>query len=247
MSTEAKRVERLTSRFLGQSVLCARWGSFGQPVLLFPTAGGDAEECERFKMMLVLRPLIEAGRIKVYSCDSVGGQALTERRSHPPGYFPRVQCLFDAFVRHEFVPWIRADCASPDIEIVTAGASIGAFNAVAAVCKHPDVFSKAIAMSGTYNIAKWLEPEDLGMDWYYSSPLHFVPNLQEGPQLHALRQRFVLLPTGEGPYEDPSESWRMGQVLGARGIPNRVDFWGQDYRHDWTTWREMLPRYLADT
>ncbi len=27
--------------------------------------------------------------------------------------------------------------------------------------------------------------------------------------------------------------------------PNRVDIW-KGYRHDWTTWREMLPKYLAE-
>ena len=91
-----------------------------------------------------------------------------------------------------------------------------------------------------------LQPGEINQDYYFSAPLNFVPNLSEGPQLQALRRRFVLLPTGEGPYEDPSESWRMGQVLGSKGVPIRVDFWGDDYRHDWTTWREMLPKYLGE-
>jgi esterase/lipase superfamily enzyme len=237
---------RLRSRHLDDEVQCVRWGSFGTPVLLFPTAGGDAEECERFKMLYVLRPLIEAGRIKIYSCDSVGGQALTKRRDHPAGYFPRMQCRFDAFVYNDLVPWIRQDCRDPEIGIVTAGASIGAFNAVAAVCRHPDVFVRAIGMSGTYDISKWLEPADVNLDFYYSSPMHFLPKLGPSRQLDLLRTRTILLPTGEGDYEDPSESWRMAGVLGSRGIPNRVDPWGKDYRHDWGTWREMLPKYLAE-
>ena len=41
----------------------ARWGVVGQPVLMFPTAGGDAEEIERFLMIRALGPLIEAGRV----------------------------------------------------------------------------------------------------------------------------------------------------------------------------------------
>ena len=48
-----------------------RWGHFGRPVLLFPTAGGDAEEMERMLMIKALSPLINAGRIKVYSIDSL--------------------------------------------------------------------------------------------------------------------------------------------------------------------------------
>ena len=35
------------------------------------------------------------------------------------------------------------------------------------------------------------------------------------------------------------------QVLGGKGVPNRVDQWGKDYDHNWPTWREMLPKYLS--
>ncbi len=245
-AAETKRAERIRSRVLGQEVLCVRWGHFGLPVLLFPTAGGDAEECERFKMIHVLGDFIEAGRIKVYACDSIGGQALTKRRDHGPGHFPRMQCLFDRFVAEEFVPWIRGDCRSPEIRPVTAGASIGAFNAVAALCRHPDLFDRAIGMSGTYDVSKWLDPEDVNADFYFSSPMHFLPQMGECDALRTLRERFVILATGEGDYEDPENSERMGRVLAARRVPHRVDLWGKDRRHDWTTWREMLPKYLAE-
>ena len=60
-----------------------------------------------------------------------------------------MQYRFDSFVYHDLVPWIRQGCCTPDIEIATAGASIGDFNAAAAVCRHPDVFARAISMSGT--------------------------------------------------------------------------------------------------
>ena len=242
--SDMKRSERIHSKHAGREVLCARWGHFGAPVLLFPTAGGDGEECERMKMIHVLRPLLEAGRIKVYSCDSIGGQALVDKARTAESY-AAAQAAFDRFVADELVPWIRADCQSPDIEIITAGASIGAFNAVAAVCKHPDLFHIGIGMSGTYDVSKWLEPP-FTLDFYLSSPMHFLPRLADGEQLARLRKRLILLPTGSGPYEDPLESVRMAGVLGAKGVPNRYDNWGKEYRHDWTTWRAMLPKYLSD-
>jgi esterase/lipase superfamily enzyme len=245
-AVETKRSEKIASRRLGREVLCVRWGHYGTPVLLFPTAGGDAEESERFKMLVALRPLLDAGRIKVYSCDSVAGQALTKRREFPPGHFPRVQCAFDRFVAEEFVPWIRADCRSSDIGVITAGASIGAFNAVAAICRHPDLFTKAIGMSGTYDVSKWLDAADINQDFYFSSPMHFLPGLAESPQLAKLRERFVLIATGEGDYEDPAQSWAMAHLLGSKGVPNRMDAWGKQWRHDWTTWRAMLPKCLEE-
>ena len=35
-------------------------------------------------------------------------------------------------------------------------------------------------------------------------------------------------------------------ALGRKGVPNRVDDWGDRYDHDWPTWWEMLPLYLDD-
>jgi len=238
-----KETTRWHSERLEQPVQLVRWGHFGTPVLLFPTAGGDAEEIERFLLINALRPLIDGGRVKIYSVDSTAGKAWISG-DHSGEYCSKLQDRFDGFVHREVVPAIRMDCASEDIEIVAAGASIGAFNAVATICRHPDIFKLAIAMSGTFDLSKYLEGK-FNQDFYFSSPLHFLPGL-EGPQLELLRKRLVLLPTGEGDYEDIGESWRLAKVLGAKGIPNRVDPWGTNYHHNWVTWREMLPKYLAE-
>jgi esterase/lipase superfamily enzyme len=238
-----KRVFKWHSPHVEQEVQLVRWGTFGAPVLLFPTAGGDAEEVERFHLVGVLAPLIESGRIKVYSTDSIAGKAWISKQ-HSAEFCSLLQNRFDALVYQEIVPAIRHDCESPDIEIIAAGASIGAFNAVASVCRHPDVFRLAIAMSGTYDLSKYLEGRFI-QDFYFASPLHFLPGL-EGPQLEQLRKRLVLLPSGQGDFEDIGESWRMASVLGAKGVPNRVDPWGTEWRHDWVTWREMLPKYLSE-
>ena len=232
------------SNHVRMRVNVARWGHAGAPVLLFPTAGGDFEECERFLMMKVLDPLLSAGRIRIYSCDSVAGrvwgdgESSGERRAW-------MQNAFDAFVYEELVPAIRMDCKAPGIEVISAGASLGAFNALASVCRHPDAFSTAVCMSGTYDFTRWMDGVH-NLDFHYMSPLHFLPSMPEGKHLDAIRRRFVILATGEGDYEAPWESWRVATVLGAKRIPNRVDPWGVDYRHDWTTWREMLPRYLSE-
>jgi esterase/lipase superfamily enzyme len=221
-----------------------RWGHYGAPVLLFPTAGGDYEEVERFHLIRAIEDMIVAGRIKVYSVDSVAGKTWLQR-THSPEYCSRVQNLFDGYIAEEVVPLIRRDCNSDAIEVIVTGASIGAFNAVASICRHPDLFRIALAMSGTYDLSKYLEGR-FNQDFYFSSPLHYLPGLGESRQLARLRERFVLLATGEGEWEDPGESWRIANVLGAKRVPNRVDLWGRDFRHDWGTWRAMLPKYLRE-
>jgi esterase/lipase superfamily enzyme len=238
-----KTTTRWHSERLGREVLLVRWGEIGTPVLLFPTAGGDAEEVERFHMLDVLDPLVAAGRIKVYSCDSVAGRAMVTQEGSV-AHRMWVLKQFQEYVRHEVVPAIRMDCRSPEIEIVATGASIGAFNALAVTCRFPEVFSHALCMSGTYNMQRFLEGE-FTEDFYYASPLHFLPGL-EGEALDRLRRRFILLASGEGRAEDIGESWRMAELLGRKGVPNRVDSWGPDWPHDWPTWRRMLPQYLDE-
>lgn len=232
------------SERLGREVQVVRYGEIGRPLLIFPTAAGDAEECERFHLIDVLSHLLEAGRVKIYSVDSVPGQVwLNEDDSSARGGW--IQNQFDTFIYQELVPAIRVDCRDENAEILTAGASIGAFNALAAICRHPDVFSHAICMSGTYDPSRFLQGE-VTRDFYFSSPLHFLPDLGSSEQLDRLRERFILLAHGTGRWEDPQQSWRAADVLGSKGIPNRVDTWSEEWDHDWPTWRKMLPQYVEE-
>jgi esterase/lipase superfamily enzyme len=231
----SQRVER--------DVSMARWGNFGTPVLVFPTAGGDAEEIERFHLVGACADLLAAGRIKIYSVDNVNGRVLLAGEGDS-GRQAWIQRQFFEYVRHEVVAAIRADCSSDDIEIIATGSSIGAFNALTSLCLFPDVFRVAICMSGTYDLQRFYRGP-LGDDFFASSPLHFLPSLA-GPTLERLHQRFVILASGEGANEDIGESWRVADVLGSKRIPNRVDSWGPQWEHDWPLWRAMLPGYLAD-
>lgn len=237
------------SERLGMEIQLARWGELGTPVLVFATAGGDAEEIERFHLVDAVGDFLADGRAKVYSVDSLAGRSwFAENNDSRVG--AAIQNRFDAALYHEVLPAIRKDCGVAEdddsFRIITAGASIGAFNALAFLCRHPEVCSAAICMSGTYGLERFLEGP-VTEDWYWSSPLHFVPDLEEdGEPLRMLRERFVLLTHGKGRAEDPEESWKVAGALGARGIPNRVDEWGEEWHHDWVTWRDMMPKYLGE-
>ena len=113
------------SERLGRDITLARWGEIGTPVLVFPTAGGDAEEIERFHLDSVVGEHLAAGRAKLYSIDSLAGRAwFAEDNSSGPA--THIQNRFDSAIYHEVLPAIRKDCGDEDIEIVTAGASVGA-------------------------------------------------------------------------------------------------------------------------
>jgi esterase/lipase superfamily enzyme len=237
--SEFKAMERWYSNRMKHQLSLARWGHFGVPVLVFPTAGGDAEEVERHHLVGHLWPLVEAGRIKVYSCDSLAGAAMAKDEASV-----EYRCwLFNQFqqaMANEVVPAIHADSAGPQ-EVVVAGASIGAFNSLAMICRYPQLFRAAVCMSGTFDIQPFIG--GFTDDLFFSSPIHFLPGL-DGPVLEVLRHRFVYFASGSGAWENVGESWRAAEVLGTKGVPNRVDDWGPEYEHDWPTWWKMLPTYV---
>jgi esterase/lipase superfamily enzyme len=239
-----KKVTRWYSERLEQEITLARWGHWGQPVVLFPTAGGDAEEVERMGLIRAIQPLIDAGRIKVYSCDSTAGKALANKTGSVEHRCWLLKQTGEYLI-HEAVPAIVEDCGGVQREMITAGASIGAYNAVSMLCRYPHLFRAAIGMSGTFDLESLLGFKG-NADYFLSTPLQFLPTLGPGKFLSTLKTRFVLLPFGQGRWESPSESWHLAHVLGECEIPNRVDPWGQNYDHDWQTWREMLPRYLDE-
>ena len=238
-----KTVERWFSGRIEQEITVIRWGTFGRPVLVFPSAGGDAEEIERFGLVDACGPLLAEGLVKLYSVDSVAGRAMITKADSPEH---RMWLLnqFHECVRWEVVPAIHADLGGQAMDVIATGASIGAFNAVAVLCRYPDVFGAAIGMSGSYRIERFYDGA-WSHDLYYSAPLQFLPGL-EGPQLDRLRGRFAVLASGEGAWENVGESWQMAAALGAKAVPNRVDNWGPQWEHDWHTWRQMLPQYLRE-
>src|SRR5260370_7779084 len=134
-----------------QQVTVVRWGLFGRPVLVFPSAGGDAEEIERHGLVDACGPLLAEGQVKLYSVDSVAGRAMVAKE----GSVEHRMWLLNQFhecVRWEVLPAIHADLGGFEADGVTAGASIGPFNPVASLCRYPHAFHPAIRMTATYPI-----------------------------------------------------------------------------------------------
>ena len=139
MSDGEKAVERWYSDRVQSEITVVRWGTFGTPVLVLPSAGGDAEEIERFGLVSACGPLLAEGRVKLYSVDSVAGQAMV-RKTGSAAYRMWLLNQFHECVRWEVVPAIHADLGGRAMDVIACGASIGAFNALAVLCRYPDVF-----------------------------------------------------------------------------------------------------------
>lgn len=217
--TSARLAAVPDSRGIGR---LARWGHYGTPLLLLPSAGGDFEEVERFHLVASIKEMVESGRVKVFSLDGLAAHPRL-RGNVPAERSAAIQDACEAFVLEEVLPLIRRDCHSDTIEIVSAGAGFGASSAVSLLCRDPEVFRSAIAMSCLVGVTCTPSSEHL--------PL--------------LRRRFVQIASGEGAFEQPARSRELARALTALGVPNHLDLWGPNYPHAWATWREMLPKYLA--
>src|SRR3954447_256527 len=142
-----KNVDGWVSPILGQPMPIVSYGHWGHPLLLFPTAAADFLENERFGLTGAVESALDAGRVRVFSINSINNQAWMDRNL-PVQEQARRQALYSRYVEEEVVPFIRQVCQSADIRVCTSGASFGAFHAANALFRRPDLFDGVIAMSG---------------------------------------------------------------------------------------------------
>ena len=91
---------RWYSHRLGLDMGIVVYGHWGPPLMGFPTSAGDEWELERQGMISALAPLVEAGRVKFFSVNSVNWAGLYDKGAHP---FHRsyMQAQLDAYLREE--------------------------------------------------------------------------------------------------------------------------------------------------
>lgn len=238
-----KEVHRWYSRRIGREMPIAVYGTWGFPLLFFPTAAADFEEYERFYLLESIRPWIEAGKVKCYSIDSVNQYTWMNDRVHPAERARRHE-LYDRYVSREVIPFIWSQQGNSE-GVITTGASMGAYHAVNFLLRHPELFCGTVAMSGAYDLSPWTGGF-MDSTIYLNSPLHYLPDLTDDWFLSRYRAhgRNIHIMTGQGAYEAPHQSQKLSGLLWEKGIWHDCDLWGHDMPHDWPTWRRMLPAFL---
>lgn len=228
---------------LNQYMPIVTYGHYGFPLLMFPTAAADYLEYERFQMLDVIQPFIDAGKVKVFSINSINDQAWLNRNI-PHSWMGARQQQYNNYVCNEVVPYIWNSCQSR-LGIITTGASLGAFHSANQLFRRPDLFAGVIAMSGAYDIRGYYRSAHYDDNVYFNNPVDYLPNLN-GDYLNMLQHKqHIHILTGQGNYEAPDASRKLSDILHSKGIPHELDIWGYDMPHDWPTWRAMLPNYLG--
>ena len=221
----------------------AVYGHYGFALLMIPTAAADYLEYERFHLMESISPLINEGKLKVFSVNSINSESWLNNHMHPRDKSIR-HTQFNEYIYQEVIPFIKNN-TSPDTPIIVCGASLGAFHSANLFFKRPDLINGVIAMSGDYDLASYTKGYH-DQDVYFNSPMQYLPNLEDDYLLSAMRaSHHIHIMTGSGNYEAPDASRRLSAVLNAKGVPHDLDIWGHDMPHDWVSWRAMLPHVLG--
>src|SRR6266851_7479788 len=221
-----RRITAWFSQNLSAEMPVIAYGHAGQPLLMFPTAAADYLEYERFHLVDAIKPLIESGRLRAYSINSVNRYSLLNEQM-PPHLKAELLTQYDRYITDEVLPLIRKDSGNDDARPLTTGASLGAFLAANTYFKHPDVFRGTIAMSGSYDIKAYLHGY-FDDNVYFNNPLDYLPGMNDDYFLPILRRAdAIVILSGQGAYEAPERSRQLSEVLNSKGIPHTLDIWGQ--------------------
>lgn len=230
----------------GQVVSYGHWGT---PVLAFPTEAGGAWDFENNGMVESVRWLLDAGRLKLYCVDSADA-ATWSNSTLPLEERARRHDEYERWVLDQVVPFVHHDCGGLQ-PVVATGASLGAFHAANIALRHAHVFPRALCLSGSYDPSQWNGWGDRSDAVYFHNPMDYLANL-EGEHLEWLRRTVHLtLVVGQGAWEvHPTQALpstrAFADLLAAKGIPHRLEVWGDDTPHDWPSWARQLSLYLPD-
>lgn len=237
------RIEHsLYSEVLKKEMNIAVYGHYGFALLLFPATSDDYLEYENKGLIESIKPFIEKGKCTVFSIEGVNFESWLNNE-HSLEEKSQRHYEYNQFIIEEVLPFVFGSCGGP-VPVITCGAGLGAFHAANHYFRRPDIFYGMVAMSGTYNIMHFTGGY-FDENCYFNSPVHYLPNLHDEYWLSFLRNKHhVYMLTGTGENEHPSNLDNIVSILNMKEIPHHHDYWGNEWGHNWDTWKAMLNHVL---
>ena len=222
------------------------FGHAGERALVFPTRQGRFFDYENWRLVEAAAPAILAGKLQLYCLDSFDSHSLYCSSIPPPERIRRHE-RYESYVLNEVLPFTANRNSDP--RLLAHGCSIGAYHAVNLATRHPQLFTRVVALSGRYDLTRAIGPFlDLFSGYYddnvyFHTPPHFLARLSDSALLAALRRLDITLAVGQ---DDAfcASTRELSAVLHNKQIPHLLDIWPGE-AHRAADWREMVRRYLG--
>ncbi|MCD8365516.1 MAG: esterase [Clostridiales bacterium] len=231
---------------LGRDMECKVYGHAGSPVLFIPCQDGRFFDFENFKMTDYWRPWIDAGKVMVFSIDTI------DQETYSADWDPAVRIRrhedWIRYITDEMVPFITSMAEERNgyapAGVIAFGCSLGATHAANLYFRRPDLFDGLLALSGIYS-TQYGFGDYMDELVYANSPVDYLSNMPEDhPYMELYRNRKAVICCGQGAWEQPETSRIIKGILDRKGIPVWVDFWGYDVNHDWCWWYKQVEYFV---
>jgi esterase/lipase superfamily enzyme len=230
---------RWFSHQLGRDMELLTFGHAGVPTIVFPTSMGSFFEYEDRGMVAAVADKIDHGQMRLVCVSTVDTESFYAKWAHPRGRIERY-LAWERYLIEDVVPF--ASHISGGAPLGVTGCSFGAYHAMTMALRHPDVFTRCVAMGGAFDLSAFLDGYH-DLDAYLLSPPQFLPGLSDPWFLERIaRNKFVLV-TGEHDICRGANE-QMAAIFAARGLPHSLHVWGFGSEHDWPEWRRMAQAYL---
>jgi esterase/lipase superfamily enzyme len=223
----------------GRSMDLVVHGHAGARVLVFPTSMGRNHEWEDRGMCHALADQLTAGQLQLICVASVDQLSWYDDAAHPRQR-AEWHARYDAYLRDEVLPFTLT--TNPNPFLITAGASFGAYHAIAFGCRYPHLVGRVLAMSGLVDIKRFTNGYSDDLVYAYN-PADFMRHEHEPARLAAFRQMDIILAVGRDDTLRPSNE-AFSRTLLDRGIGNALRLW-DGWAHDWPWWQQIVQLYIG--
>ena len=197
-------------------------------------------------MVEALADYLEAGRLQLFTVDSIDRETVSQADGSPYDRVRRHEAWV-CYLTEELIPQIR-EINGTGRPLLSTDLSMGAYHAGNLFFRRPDLFDSVIALSGIYDT---LGIYNGYMDEvvYLNDPCASLSGMPANhPYIELFNQRTIRICVGQGAWEEPllEGTRRLDAVLREKGIRAQVDYWGFDVNHDWPWWKKQIRYFLPD-
>lgn len=234
------------SSYLNRDMEFKMYGHDGLLCLVLPCQDGRFYEWEDRRMYNQVQDLVDAGRIRFVSADSVDKETWSSFADSTSRMAQQENWV--NYIINELIPSALDKAGLPqDTPMMVMGASMGATHAANLFFRFPYRFTRLLALSGIYDMSPYIYDGNYDGNFYQNNPMSYLPNIAPDHDYIAQYNRgHAVFVVGQGAWENECQNdlHKLENTLKNKGIHAEVNFWGYDIPHDWPSWERQIRLYL---